>query len=196
MDEEPGRLQSMGSLRVGLDWATSLSRIEEGNGNPLQYSCLENPRERGAWWAAVYGVPQSRTLLKLLSSSSSSSLSLTCSSFSPAFRMMYSAYKLNKQGGQYTALTYSFPNLEPCLVLTVASWSAYRFLRRQVRWSGIPISWRIFQFVLIHTVKGFCIVNEREVDVFLEFSHFSYGPMDVGNLISGSFAFSKSSLNV
>ena len=82
----------------------------------------------------------------------------------------------------------------PCLVLTVASWSAYRFLRRQVRWSGIPISWRIFQFVLIHTVKGFCIVNEWEVDVFLEFSHFSYGPMDVGNLISGSSAFSKSSL--
>ena len=52
------------------------------------------------------------------------------------------------------------------------------------------------QFVLIHTVKGFGIVNEREVDVFLEFSRFSYGPMDVGNLISGSSAFSKSSLNI
>ena len=54
--EEPGRLQSMGSLRVGHDSATSLSRIGEGNGNPLQYSCLENPRDRGTWWAAVYGV--------------------------------------------------------------------------------------------------------------------------------------------
>jgi len=43
----------------------------EGNGNPLQYSCLENPREGGAWWAAVYGVTQSRTQLKRLSSSSS-----------------------------------------------------------------------------------------------------------------------------
>ena len=52
------------------------------------------------------------------------------------------------------------------------------------------------QFVLIHTVKGFGVVNEREVDVFLEFSHFSYGPMDVGNLISGSSAFSKSSLYI
>ena len=52
------------------------------------------------------------------------------------------------------------------------------------------------QFVLIHTVKGFGIVNEREVDVFLEFSRFSYGPMDVGNLISGSSPFSKSSLNI
>ena len=50
-----------------------LSCIGEGNGNPLQYSCLENPRDRGAWWAAIYGVAQSRTRLKRLSSSSSSS---------------------------------------------------------------------------------------------------------------------------
>ena len=50
----------------------SLSCIGEGNGNPLQYSCLENPRDGGAWWAAVYGVAQSRTRLKRLSSSSSS----------------------------------------------------------------------------------------------------------------------------
>ena len=51
---------------------TSLSHIGEGNGNPLQRSCLENPRDGGAWWAAVYGVSQSRTRLKRLSSSSSS----------------------------------------------------------------------------------------------------------------------------
>ena len=72
--EEPGRLQSMGSLRVRHDWATSLSLscIGEGNGNPLQCSCLENPRDGEAWWAAVYGVEQSRTRLKQLSSSSSS----------------------------------------------------------------------------------------------------------------------------
>ena len=50
----------------------SLSCIGEGNGNPLQSSCLENPRDGGAWWAAVYGVAQSRTRLKRLSSSSSS----------------------------------------------------------------------------------------------------------------------------
>ena len=64
----------MGSLRVGHDWATSLSLscTGEGNVNPLQYSCLENPRDGGAWWAAVYGVAQSRTRLKRLSSSSSS----------------------------------------------------------------------------------------------------------------------------
>ena len=53
-----------------LHFHFSLSCIGEGNGNPLQCSCLENPRDRGAWWAAVYGVTQSRTLLKWLSSSS------------------------------------------------------------------------------------------------------------------------------
>ena len=54
-----------------LHFDFSLSCIGEGNGNPLQCSCLENPRDGGAWWAAVYGVPQSRTRLKQLSSSSS-----------------------------------------------------------------------------------------------------------------------------
>ena len=59
--------KEMGSLRVGHDWVTSLSRIGEGNGNPFQCSCLENPRDGGAWWAAVYGVAQSRTRLTRLS---------------------------------------------------------------------------------------------------------------------------------
>ena len=54
-----------------LPFHFSLSCIGEGNGNPLQCSCLENPRDRGAWWAAVYGVAQSRTRLKRVSSSSS-----------------------------------------------------------------------------------------------------------------------------
>ena len=53
-----------------LHFHFSLSCIREGNGNPLQRSCLESPRDRGAWWAAVYGVAQSRTRLKRLSSSS------------------------------------------------------------------------------------------------------------------------------
>ena len=74
--EEPGRLQSMGSLGVGHDWATSLSLFTfmhwRRKWQPLQCSCLENPRDGGAWWAAVYGVAQSRTRLKQLSSSSSS----------------------------------------------------------------------------------------------------------------------------
>ena len=57
-----------------LHFHFSLSCIGEGNGNPLQCSCLENPRDSGAWWAAIYGVTQSRTRLKRLSSSSSSSI--------------------------------------------------------------------------------------------------------------------------
>ena len=73
--EEPGRLQSMGSEESDtterLHFHFSLSCIGEGHGNPLQCSCLENPRDGGAWWAAVYGVAQSRTRLKQLSSSSS-----------------------------------------------------------------------------------------------------------------------------
>ena len=74
--EEPGRLQSMGSLESDmterLHFHFSLSCIGEGNGNPLQCSCLENPRDGEAWWAAIYGVAQSWTGLKRLSSSSSS----------------------------------------------------------------------------------------------------------------------------
>ena len=52
------------------------------------------------------------------------------------------------------------------------------------------------QFVVVHTVKDFGVVNKAEVDVFLELSCFFYDPVDVGNLISGSSAFSKSSLNI
>ena len=62
---EPGGLQSMGSLESDtterLHFHFSLSCIGEGNGNPLQCSCLENPRDGGTWWATVYGVAQSRT---------------------------------------------------------------------------------------------------------------------------------------
>ena len=108
--EEPGGLQSMGSLRVGHGWATSLSLfnfhfplscIGEGNGIPLHCSCLENPRDAGAWWAPVYGIAQSRTQLKWLSCRSSlllrTSLFAACWDYSviavhwlfkPVFRLM------------------------------------------------------------------------------------------------------------
>ena len=75
--------------------------------------------------------------------------------FSPlrlAFCMMYSSFKLNKQGDNIQSWRTPFPiwnqSVVSCLVLTVASWPAYRFLRRQVRWSGIPISWRILHSFL------------------------------------------------
>ena len=74
--KEPGRLQSMGVSKIESDMTErlhfSLSCIGEVNSNPLQCSCLENPRDGGAWWAAIYGVAQSWTRLKRLSSSSSS----------------------------------------------------------------------------------------------------------------------------
>ena len=60
--EEPGRLWTPSSCPTErLHIHFSLSCTGEGNGNPLQYSCLENPRDGGAWWAAVYGVAQSQT---------------------------------------------------------------------------------------------------------------------------------------
>ena len=78
-----------------------------------------------------------------------------CASSSPAFLMMYSAYKLNKQGDSIQPWCTSFPiwkhSAVPCPVLTIASWPAYRFLNRHVRWSGIPISWRIFYSLLWST---------------------------------------------
>ena len=114
---------------------------------------------------------------------------------------MYSAYKLNKQGDNIQPWCTPFPiwnqSVVPCPVLTVASWPVYRLFERWVRWSGIPISFRIFpQFIVIHTVKGFRIVHKAEVDVFLELSCFFNDPSDVGNLLSGSSAFSKTSLNI
>ena len=67
---------------------------------------------------------------------------------------------------------------------------------RSGRWSGIPLFKNFPQLIVIHTVSGFGIVNKAEVDVFLELSCFFDDPADVGNLISGSSAFSKSSLNI
>ena len=100
-----------------------------------------------------------------------------CASSSPGFHMMYSAYKLNKQGDNIQPWCTPFPiwsKSVPCLVLTVISLPAYRFLRREVRWSGIPISWNIFpKFVVIHAIKGFGVVNKAEIDVFLDFYDFS-----------------------
>ena len=67
----------------------------------------------------------------------------------------------------------------------------------QVVWYSLKILFQNFpQFIVIHTVRGFGIVNKAEVDIFLEFSCFFYDPMDVGNSTSGSSAFSKTSLNI
>ena len=115
-----------------------------------------------------------------------------CDSFSSIFHMMYTEYKLNKQGDNIQPCHTPFPILNqsvfPYPVLTVVSWLAYRFHRRQVRWSGIPISKNFPQFVVIHTVKSLSLVNETEANVFLEILCFLYGPTNVCSFISGSSA--------
>ena len=119
-------------------------------------------------------------------------------SSSLAFHMIYSACKLNIQGDNIWLWHTPFPILNqsivPCLALTIASWPAYRFLRRQGRWSGISISF--VPTVCCDPHKGFAIVNKAEIYVFLDLSCFFYDPVDTGNLISGSFVFSKSSLYI
>ena len=78
-----------------------------------------------------------------------------CASSSPAFYMTYSVYKFNKQGDNIQPWCTSFQiwnqSVVPCPVLTVASWPAYKFLKRQIGWFGIPISFRIFHSLLWYT---------------------------------------------
>ena len=112
---------------------------------------------------------------------------------------MYSACKLHKQDDSIQPWRTPFliwnQSAVPCLFLTVVSWPADKFLRRQVWWSDIPISLRIFHSLLWSTVKGFSTISETEVDV-LKFTCFFYDLLVVGNLISDSSAFSKSSLYI
>ena len=120
----------------------------------------------------LWGKPYLRLLIFL-----PAILILACDSSSPAFCMMFSAWKLNKQGGNLQPWHIPFPiwnqSVAPCSIITVVFWPTFRFLRRQVRWSGIPISFRIIQFVVIYTVKGFSEFNEAKVDVFSNYFAFS-----------------------
>ena len=80
-------------MTEGLHFHFSLSRIGEGNGNPLQCSCLENPRDRGAWWAAIYGVAQSQTRLKGLSSKATA-ITLNKVNIIQVFRTLFGTEKV------------------------------------------------------------------------------------------------------
>ena len=99
--EEPGGLQSMGSLESDstewLHFHFSLSCTGEENSNPFHCSCLENPRNRGAWWAALYGVAQSQTRLKQLNSSSSRESHIQSWIFSPNYSLERLMLKLKLQ---------------------------------------------------------------------------------------------------
>ena len=102
---------------------------------------------------------------------------------------------------QNTALTYSFSYLEP-VCHSMSSSNCCFLTCIQVSQGGGQVVWyshlfqKFPQFLVIHTVKGFGIVNKAEVDIFLELSCFCDDPADVGNLISGSSPFSKTSLNI
>ena len=128
-----------------------------------------------------------------------------CASSSPGFCMMYSAYKSNKQGDNIQPWCTPFLMYISSDVLLCCSMSSSNccFLTcilisqeaSQVVWYSHLLK-NFPQFIVIHTVKGFAIVSKTEIDVFLELSCFFDNPMDVGNLISGSSAFCKSSLNI
>ena len=117
------------------------------------YPTLWDPLDCSQPGSSVHGILQARILeyLKLLIFLPAI-LIPACVSSSPGFLMMYSAYKLNKQGDNTQPWRIPFPiwnqSVVPCPVLTVASWPAYRFLKRQIRCSGIPISFRFFQMML------------------------------------------------
>ena len=115
--------------------------------------------------------------------------------------MMYSIYKLNKQGDNIQSSRIYFPDLESfCCSMSSSNCCFLTCIRisqkaGKVVWYSHLLK-NFPRFVVIHTFKGFGIVNKAEVDVFLELSCFFHDPVDVGNLISGSSAFFKSSLNI
>ena len=113
-----------------------------------------------------------------------------CASSCPAFLMMYSVYKLNKQDDNiHTALMYSFTYVEP-VCCSMSSSNCCFLTCIQISQEAGQVVWyahllKNFPQFVIHTVKGFGIVNKAEIDVFLELSWFFHDPADVGNLISG-----------
>src|SRR5574337_750172 len=117
-----------------------------------------------------------------------------CASSSPAFHVIYSAYKLNKQGDSIQTWRIPFPvwnqSIVSCPVLTVGFLTCIQISQEAGKVVWYSHLFKNFpQFVVIHTVKGFGVVNKSEVDVFPELSCFFGNPTDVGNLISGSSAF-------
>ena len=114
--------------------------------------------------------------------------------------MMNSAYRLNKEGDNI-ALTYSFPYLK-AVCFSMSSSNCCFLTCIQISQEAGQVAWYFSllknfpQFILIHRAKGFDVVNKAKVDVYLELSCFFDDPTDVDNLISGSSAFSKSSLDI
>ena len=127
-------------------------------------------------------------------------LTSTCLSSSPAFLLMCSAYKLNKQGDNIWPLCTPFPIWKQSVVLCPVLTCFLNYIQISQEAGQVVWYYHLFQnfpqFIVIHTVKSFGIVNKAEIDVFLELSCFFDDPGNVGNLISGFSAFSKTSLNI
>ena len=114
---------------------------------------------------------------------------------------MYSACKLNEHGCKYTALKYYFPYLEPvCCSMSSSNCCFLTCIQISQEAGQVVCYSHLFknfpQFAVNHTIKGFGIVNKAEIDVFLELFCLFDDPMNVGNLVSGSSAFSQTSLNI
>ena len=112
--------------------------------------------------------------------------------------LKYRSFSFSINPSNEYSLMYSVPNSEPvCCSMSSSNWTCIQISQEagKVVWYSHHLK-NFPQFAVIHTIKGFGVVNKAEVDVFLELSCFFDDPMDVGNLISGSSAFSKSSLNI
>ena len=154
-----------------LHFHVSLACIGEGNGNPLQCSCLENPRDRGAWWAAVYGVAQSRTQLKQLSSRSSMSIESVmpsnCLILCCPLLLLPSIFPSIKVFSTESALCIKWPRY----------WSFSFSISPSSEYSGL-ISFRIDWFDLLAvqgTLKSLLQHHSLKASIFLLFS-LLYGP--------------------
>ena len=163
---EPGGLPSMGSHRVGHDWSVLAAAAAE---EKVRVKSLSQGALIFVFWMLslkpTFSLSTFTFIKRFFSSSSLSAIRVVSSAYLrlliflpailisayvssiPAFLMMYSVYKLNKQGDSIQPWWTPFPiwnqSVVPCPVLTVASWPAYTFLKRQIRWSGIPIPFRI-----------------------------------------------------
>ena len=123
-----------------LHFYFSLSCIGEGNGNPLQCSCLENPRDRRAWWTAFYGVAHSRTRLKQLSSSSSNI------NWFNHFRIVF--------GHLYEAK--HIPPYDPAILLTDTYTDKHTYTYMQKAWVYMSIRWRVGAFLAAQCKESAC----------------------------------------
>ena len=123
-----------------LQFHFSLSCIGEGNGNPLQCSCLENPRDRGAWWAAVYGVTQSWTRLKRRSSSSSS---IECEEKAMATHSSTLAWKIpwTEEPGRLQSM--GFPRVGHDFAFTFSFTFHFHALEKEIATHSSILAWRI-----------------------------------------------------